>query len=134
MGHLIPVAKPLDWVVNNSQNGDIYFIGDSGRFVFSSTGGGLQGAYWSGMNSALYINDSIGYQNEYDTVFKPYLKKHYRIKKLLYSINQKTLDNIVDYLQSYKPQTLDPIEELGRVVKKVVFKHPKLIFGLLKRN
>ncbi len=123
--HPIPVAYPLDSVVE----GNVAFVGDAGRFVFSSTGGGLQGAMLSGFNAGLSLRHGnfatylLWYYN-----FRKYLVRHYKIKRLLYSFSLDEIDDLLYTLKDYKPRTLNPIIELSRVVRYLMVRKPKIIY------
>lgn len=127
--HPIPVAYPLDSVVE----GNVAFVGDAGRFVFASTGGGLQGAILSGFNAGISLKhgDFSTYLLWY-YVFRKYLARHYKIKKLLYSFTLEEIDDLLYTLKDYEPKTLNPITELSRVVRYLMVRNPKIIYKILR--
>ncbi|MEM3264570.1 MAG: NAD(P)/FAD-dependent oxidoreductase [Thermoplasmata archaeon] len=129
LSHPIPVAYPLDKVVK----GNMAYIGDAGRFVFSSTGGGIHGAILSGLNAgySLQFGDFKKYEKWYND-FKVYLKRHYKIKKLLYSFTDAEFDRVFKLIQDYQPKTLNPVYELSRLVRYIAFKDPTLLAKILK--
>jgi flavin-dependent dehydrogenase len=127
--HPIPVAYPLDEV----SMGNVAYVGDAGRFVFASTGGGIQGAILSGYNAGFSLKH--GNFDTYDLWyynFRKYLLRHYKIKKLLYSFTLDEIDNLLYILKDYKPKTLNPIAELSRVVGYLMVRKPKIILNAIK--
>lgn len=126
ISHLIPVAHPPKRVVF----GNIMIIGDAASSVFASTGGGLQGATWSGQlagNAASMGNPEI-YQQEWKSVLYPILLNHYRIKKIFYAVpREKTLD-IPRILRNFKAKTGNDLIEIPRLVKHLIFHSPSMIF------
>lgn len=129
LAHPIPVAYPLKTVVD----GNMAFIGDAGRFVFASTGGGIQGAILSGLNAGYSLKfGDFSYYEKWYKHYKKYLIRHYKIKKLLYSFTDAEFERIFQVIQNYQPKTLNPVYELGRLVRYIAIRDPTLLGKVLK--
>ncbi|MEM0099315.1 MAG: NAD(P)/FAD-dependent oxidoreductase [Thermoplasmata archaeon] len=129
LSHPIPVAYPLKSVIDKN----MAFVGDAGRFVFSSTGGGIHGAILSGFiaGESLKFGNFKKFEKWYNN-FRPYLIRHYKIKKLLYSFSDYEFSKIFKLIQNYQPKTLNPIFELSRLVRYIALKDPTLLAKIIK--
>lgn len=108
------------------------FITDNG-IIAHNTGGGIHGAILSGLNAgySLQFGDFKKYEQWYRD-FRVYLKRHYKIKKLLYSFTDAEFDRVFNVIQDYQPKTLNPIYEISRLVRYIAFKDPALLAKVLK--
>lgn len=74
MAHQIPLSEPANTVVNAKKA----YVGDMVNAVLNTTAGGLQGAFWTGMEAgiAASIDDLSSYQKHWDESIRPWLMKH----------------------------------------------------------
>jgi digeranylgeranylglycerophospholipid reductase len=130
ISHLIPVAHPSERVVF----GSIMIAGDSANTVFASTGGGLQGATWSGQlaGKAAAIGNPEVYQHEWKSQLYPLLMEHYRIKKIFYNVPPEKVLDIPRILRKFKARTGNDLVEIPRMMKHILFRNPIMMIYALK--
>jgi len=129
IAHLIGLAKPPQRVVF----GNVAYAGESAHTTFADTGGGLQLAYGSGVAAAMSIvNGGLhGYQTAWHNHFRPILKKHYKVKKFLYSLSPYELDRVIVAVREYRPRSTNAYKEIPRAALFLTRKLPWLIPRLI---
>lgn len=125
ISHLIPVAHPPSKVVF----GNIMIVGDAASSVFASTGGGLQGATWSGQlaGKAASMDNPEMYQREWRSELYPVLLDHYRIKKIFYTVPKKKVLDIPRILRTFRAKTGNDLIEIPRLMKHVILHSPSMM-------
>jgi digeranylgeranylglycerophospholipid reductase len=127
VGGCLPTAKPLPRVVS----GRIALVGDAGRMCDPLTGGGIA----NGMGCGVILGEVIGGDRtltEYNTLFnKKYrtmLMRRYKLKKVLYGLTAKDIDNIADTLSRYKVSSSNPRVEITKAMIHIILRHPKVMW------
>lgn len=79
IAHQIPLGPPFETVIKENR----YYVGDMINAVLNTTAGGLQGAFWTGMEAgkAILKDDPAQYQRVWDTEIKPWLLKHHDLHR-----------------------------------------------------
>lgn len=82
IAHQIPLSAPSTTVVR----GNRMYTGDMINAVINTTAGGLQGAFWSGMEAgkAAAVNDPSQYQKAWDENIRPWLVKHHELHRRMH--------------------------------------------------
>ncbi len=129
ISHQIPTAKPPKQVVFKN----VMYIGDAARSCFASTGGGLQGAFWTGMaaGEAVLDDDPMEYQKTWNDEIYPLLLRHYKIKRMMYRMNQNHMDKIIDAMQTFKIKQENAVKEIPRFLLHTLATHPSLVSLLI---
>lgn len=93
IAHQIPLGEPVDTVVKDNR----LYVGDMINAVINSTAGGLQGAFWSGMEAgkAVANNDPKQYQEAWDTKIKPWLVKHHELHRRMHRKGAKSIGRLM---------------------------------------
>lgn len=130
IGHQIALAPPPRRVAF----GNWLIAGEAARTTFASTGGGLQMAYKSGMEAAMAVanRNPRQYQRVWDGEIRPILRRHYRVKQLMYSLTSEQMRKVVVALQSFHPGSENASREIPRAVGHVAMKLPWLIPRAMK--
>jgi len=98
-GGMIPTAPPLKTAVK----GNILLVGDAAHFCSPLHGGGI----WFGMHSGILAAEAISKRNPelYEQTWKEQLggvlSRHYKLKKVIYSMSDNNFDDLVDMLKVY---------------------------------
>ncbi|MFG1519105.1 MAG: NAD(P)/FAD-dependent oxidoreductase [Thermoplasmataceae archaeon] len=130
ISHMIPVAHPPQRVVF----GSTMIAGDAANTVFASTGGGLQGATWSGQlaGKAAAMGNPEVYQHEWKSQLYPLLMDHYRIKKIFYTVPPEKVLDFPRILRRFKAKTGNDLVEIPRMMRHLIFHDPIMIIYALK--
>jgi len=126
ISHLIPVAPPVKRVVY----GDAYFVGDTVHTVFSTTGGGLQMGWYSGLKAGSSQN-TMDYQNVWNKEIYHILMRHYKLKKFIYSLSDKQISKILDNTNNFRIRAENANDEIPRLALYLSRKMPSLLLKLM---
>lgn len=93
IAHQIPLGAPLSTVVRENR----LYVGDMVNAVLNTTAGGLQGAFWSGMEAgkAAAADDPSQYQKVWDTEIKPWLMKHHDLHRRMNRNGAKSIGRLM---------------------------------------
>lgn len=93
IAHQIPLGPPLDTVVKENR----LYVGDMVNAVLNTTAGGLQGAFWSGMEAgkAIVDGDLSKYQGAWDSEIKPWLTKHHDLHRRMNRNGAKSIGRLM---------------------------------------
>lgn len=129
ISHVIPVCPPPKRVVF----GNIAYAGESARTTFASTGGGLQGAWRSGMLAGTAIaHDGLeSYQVAWRREMYPLLMRHYKIKKAIYKMGQSGFNSLLKIVSGYNIRTEDVNRELPKLARYLLIHKPSMIAKLI---
>lgn len=125
MGGLIPTYKPIFSNIDNC-----YLIGDAGRFCSGATGGGIFGAIMSGRIAGEVISDyalfnkSRVFRRLVNEELGKMLVRHYKIKKVLYSLSNRDMDRFLEIIKDFEPESTDLYKEFPRLIKFLLMRDP----------
>jgi flavin-dependent dehydrogenase len=125
VGGQIPTAPvPSSNVVDN-----ILFVGDAGKFCSPLHGGGIGFGVMSGVLAAEAIAEGKSYDALWKKKLGKVLRKHFLLKKMLYSWSDSDFDKAVDALASYPVDitSADPNEHIGGFIRHLARHSPRLI-------
>lgn len=124
IAHQIPVGEPSAIVVD----GNTAYIGDIAGTCFADTGGGLQGAFWSGKLAAgAIVKGNIGYyQKEWNDELYPLLERHYKIKKIMYKIGTSKIETLFGAMNGFQIKSENATREIPRLLMHIARKKPSL--------
>jgi len=111
----------------------VLFVGDAGFFCSPLHGGGIGFGIMSGILAAEAVleDDSFAYDKKWKKKIQPILKRHYLLKKALYTWNDADFDKAIQCLSSWKydfgEAMLDPNSAILDFVEHVMRKYPGLI-------
>ncbi len=93
IAHQIPLGAPAETVVKDNR----LFVGDMINAVLNTTAGGLQGAFWSGMEAgkAVVNNEPAQYQKAWDEKIKPWLLKHHELHRKMHKNGAKSIGRLM---------------------------------------
>lgn len=93
MAHQIPLGAPAETVVKENR----LYVGDMINAVLNTTAGGLQGAFWSGMEAgkAAVNNDPMQYQRSWDEKIRPWLMKHHDLHRRMHKNGAKSIGRLM---------------------------------------
>lgn len=93
IAHQIPLGPPFKTVVKENR----MYVGDMINAVINTTAGGLQGAFWSGMEAGkAALNDNPEqYQNAWSTHISPWLQKHHDLHKRMNKNGAKSIGRLM---------------------------------------
>lgn len=130
ISHRLSVGVPPANVVFKNR----LYVGDAARSCFATTGGGLQGAFWSGKEAALSIvsGDAKGYQNFWDNELRPLLNKHYRIARLMYRNGTKKFNSLLEGMNGYVMGGRSNATEIYGLLKHVAIHKPSKLFTIMR--
>lgn len=130
IAHQIPVAPPVKDVVI----GNIMVVGDAAHTCFADTGGGLQGAFWSGKMAANAIvqGNRMNYQTEYRSELYKLLKRHYMVKNLLYNVGDQMAIKLFPQVKNYKIKSENATKEIPRLVRYLMLRNLWIIPPFIK--
>lgn len=129
---IVPTAPPDKKCYFNRHSMGVLLVGDAGRHVISSNGGGIATGMWSGRlaGEAVAEGEPWTYDKRRKELFK-FLKRHYMIKKILYSLTDEELDKMVGTLSHFKVNTLNLKKEVFRAAVYAALRNPKLLWKFL---
>ncbi|WP_297027999.1 hypothetical protein, partial [Thermoplasma sp.] len=129
IAHQIPVGKPARVVATQR----VAWAGDVVGTCQADTGGGLQTAFWSGMEAgrAAANGDLMLYQKKWDSEIYPHLLRHYKIKKAMYRIGTSNLSSLFPLMRSFNVRTEDASKEIPRLLWHIVKNKPSLLVTVL---
>jgi flavin-dependent dehydrogenase len=107
----------------------VMFVGDAGRFCSPLHGGGIGFGIMSGTLAAQAVVSGESYDELWKKQLKPILKRHYLLKKMLYSWSDADFDKAVKALASYPVDitSADPNQHIGGFIKHLAKTSPRLI-------
>lgn len=93
IAHQIPLGPPLKTVIRENR----FYVGDMVNAVLNTTAGGLQGAFWSGMEAgkAAIKNDPASYQKVWETEIMPWLTKHHDLHRRMNRNGAKSIGRLM---------------------------------------
>lgn len=130
IAHQIPVGPPMkNPLVKLPPAGQprwIYYIGESAGTTFASTGGGLQGAYWSGMEAgkAVAHHRPTLYMDAWKNEIYPLLRRHYKIKRAMYRYGTTHLGDLFNTVQNFKLKSENATREIPRLIGYLLMHRP----------
>ena len=132
VGGVIPVPPPLKRVVY----GDVALLGDAGNIINSAVGGGIATSIFSGQmcGDAVAEGKLEKYQSSYRRRLYPFLKRWYKMKKLLYErFTAEDLDKFVKILSDgpYVPKSINPLRALSGALWHVGRRDIRLLFKIM---
>jgi len=98
-GGIIPTAPPLKTAVK----GNVLLVGDAAHFCSPLHGGGI----WFGMQSGQLAGEALMKDDpqQYDLAWKEelggVLSRHYKLKRVIYSMSDKNFDDLIAVLKTY---------------------------------
>ena len=129
MSHYLRISSPPEEVVR----GNILLAGDAASACLASTGGGLQGAFWTGREAAKAISEgSPGkYQEEWASRIRPLLLRHYRIRKVMDSSGDRQWESIFRMMDGFVWKSVMKRRDFIRLGARVLSRHPRMFVGAL---
>jgi len=122
---LIPTYKPPKTAVID----ETLYVGNAALQTDPIHGGGIANAIIAGRCAAQAITE--GDLSKYDVYWKRELygenKRRYRLKRMLYRLNDKELNILVRAMSGYKPQSLSVGRELMRALRHLAFNAPNIL-------
>ena len=126
-GGMIPTAPPLKTAVK----GNVLLVGDAAHFCSPLHGGGI----WFGMQSG-YLAGSALVQDKpalYESMWKEQLGgillRHYKLKRVIYSMSDKNFDDLVELLKKYV-DIQKTNAGFATTARKLVFSDPGFVFDM----
>ncbi|MDG6906098.1 MAG: NAD(P)/FAD-dependent oxidoreductase [Nitrososphaerota archaeon] len=126
-GGIIPTAPPLKTAVKDN----ILLVGDAAHFCSPLHGGGI----WFGMQSGYLAGNAISEHKPmiYDTQWKEQLGgvllRHYKLKKVIYSMSDKNFDNLISLLKKFSEVQTEN-RGLLHAAQKIFFSDPSFVFDM----
>ncbi|MEM4972441.1 MAG: NAD(P)/FAD-dependent oxidoreductase [Candidatus Hadarchaeales archaeon] len=129
IGGVIPTPPPLESVVY----GNVALVGDAGNLINSATGGGIHMALFSGRacGESIAQGSLRGYSRWYDERGRPLLQRWYRVKQMIYSMDNGDFDSLVSTLSGFRIKSLEPHKELVRLMVHVLVNNPTFLLQLI---
>jgi len=122
---LIPTYRPPETAVSDKT----LFVGNAALQTDPLHGGGICNAIIAGRCAGKAIAE--GSPSKYDVYWKRELygenKRRYRLKRILYRLNDKELNMLINVMSGYKPQSLSVSKELMRVIHYLTINAPKIL-------
>jgi len=122
---LIPTYKPPETAVIE----ETLYVGNAALQTDPIHGGGIANAIIAGRCAGKAIAE--GNPSKYDVYWKRELygenKRRYRLKRILYRLNDKELNMLINVMSGYKPQSLSVGRELIRAIRYLTVKAPKIL-------
>jgi len=122
---LIPTYKPPKTAVI----GKTLFVGNAALQTDPLHGGGIANAIIAGRCAGKAIAEGI--PSKYDMYWKRELyaenKRRYRLKRMLYRLNDKELNMLIEAMRGYHPQSLSVGRELMRAIRHLAFNAPNIL-------
>lgn len=126
-GGMIPTAPPLKRAVKDN----VLLVGDAAHFCSPLHGGGI----WFGMQSGFLAGASIAEDRpmKYDTLWKEQLggvlSRHYKLKKVIYSMSDKNFDDLVTLLVKYSDIQNQNLG-FGKAARRIFFSDPAFVLDM----
>jgi len=123
-GGLVDTSLPTQ-----CQKGNVALVGAAAGFTNPLTGGGIINAIKSGrLLGKLIAEDSLHmYEKKWRQEFMDWLTIRYKLKKQVYQLSADQLDKVIQLLNQYEIESLDPTEELKGFIKFLLMNDPKLV-------
>jgi len=122
---LIPTYKPPKTAITDKT----LYVGNAALQTDPLHGGGIANAIIAGRCAGKAIAE--GNPSKYDEYWKRELydenKRRYRLKRILYRLNDKELNMLINVMSGYKPQSLSVGRELIRVIGYLTINAPKIL-------
>ena len=124
IGGKISGSMPLPVVCDPKRR--VAVAGEAGRMVMASIGAGDSMAVESGRALGRSVADGHPerYQKYYAANLRPYLRRHYRVKNALLSLNDANIDRGVRLLRNYKPKSTNTRKEVTRMMRWLIMADP----------
>jgi len=129
----VPAAKPLPEIVNEH----VALAGDAARQADPFSGEGICQALMAGQFAARAICRGLGnghlarelqgYQEEWMSVYGNRYKQHYRVRRVILSMDDEELDDTVEILRDKLDIARIQSSEIFATFLKALWKHPKLV-------
>ena len=93
IAHQIPLGPPFETVVKENR----MYVGDMVNAVLNTTAGGLQGAFWSGMEAgkAALKDKPALYQAAWTNEIRPWLQKHHELHRRMNKNGAKSIGRLM---------------------------------------
>lgn len=128
-GGYISTDKPLDKCVY----GNIILIGDAGGFCCPATGGGIGWSILSGvMASVSILANDLDLFDELTHGMKKELKRRYRLKKIMFKLSRKELEEALKLLDMLDIELYNPLYG-SKIARKMLTKNPKLLAKIVMK-
>ncbi len=103
IAHQIPLGPPFKTVVKENR----MYVGDMINAVINTTAGGLQGAFWSGMEAGkAALNDNPAqYQQSWSDNIMPWLQKHHDLHKRMNKKGVRTIGRLMT-MAKFMPKSM----------------------------
>ncbi len=126
-GGIIPTAPPLKKAVKDN----VLLVGDAAHFCSPLHGGGI----WFGMQSGFLAGTAISEDDpsHYDELWKEQLggvlARHYKLKRVIYSMSDKNFDNLITLLKKYTEIQNENLG-FGHAAQRIFFSDPNFVFDM----
>jgi flavin-dependent dehydrogenase len=126
-GGIIPTAPPL----KTATKGNVMLVGDAAHFCSPLHGGGI----WFGMQSgslagsAILEGNPMLYENLWKEQLGGVLSRHYKLKKVIYSMNDKDFNDLVQLLKKYVDVQKSNVG-FAHTAQKLLFSDPGFVFDM----
>lgn len=130
-GGIIPTAPPLKTAVK----GHVMLVGDAAHFCSPLHGGGI----WFGMESGILAGTAVAQDQPelYDRLWKEQLggvlSRHYKLKRIIYSMSDKNLDDMVSILRTYS-DTKSKNYGFAHTIQKLMFSEPGFVLDMALKS
>lgn len=103
IAHQIPLGPPFKTVVKENR----MYVGDMINAVINTTAGGLQGAFWSGLEAgkAALNDDPSKYQDAWSNQIAPWLQKHHDLHKRMNKNGAKSIGRLMT-MAKFMPKSI----------------------------
>lgn len=136
-GGIIPTDQP---VKNPVWKDKVFLAGDSAKWCSPLHGGGILFALAAGKYIGQSIRDNFldnkriskQYKKDIKWILKT-LKMHYKMKKLIYSMDDHDFTEMIEILKGFEQKTSEPNTEIKRLGRYLIKKKPSWIFRILFR-
>ena len=126
-GGIIPTAPPL----KTATKGNVMLVGDAAHFCSPLHGGGI----WFGMQSGALAGSAIAKDRPamYETLWKEQLggvlSRHYKLKKVIYSMSDDNFNGLVKLLDKYV-DVQKTNSGFAHSAQKLLFSDPGFVFDM----
>ncbi|MDG6994427.1 MAG: NAD(P)/FAD-dependent oxidoreductase [Nitrososphaerota archaeon] len=126
-GGIIPTAPPLKTATKKN----VMLVGDAAHFCSPLHGGGI----WFGMQSGFLAGSAVSKDQPltYETMWKEelggVLSRHYKLKKVIYSMSDKNFNDLIELLNKYV-QMQSVNAGFARTLRKLVFSDPGFVMDM----
>jgi digeranylgeranylglycerophospholipid reductase len=129
----VPAAKPLSKIVNDR----VALAGDAARQSDPFSGEGICQALMAGQLAARAVCRGLGngdlsrelrgYQDEWMSIYGNRYKQHYKVRRVILSMDDAELDDTVEILRDKLDVAKIQSSEIFATFLKALWKHPKLV-------